>query len=58
MTIIDDRVYEHTQFDSYYDMEVPRISSDPEMFDRTVTIFSGGKLLRTHDLMCGWLIAP
>lgn len=28
------------------------------MFNRTVTIFSGGKLLRTNDLVCGWVIAP
>ena len=58
ITIIDDRVYEHTQFDSYYEKELPRISSSPDIFDRTVTIFSGGKLLHAHDLMCGWLIAP
>lgn len=56
--MVDDRVYEHAQFDDYYNIEVPRVSSTLDMFDRTVTIFSGGKLLGAHDLRCGWMIAP
>lgn len=58
ITIVDDRVYEHTHFDSYADRDVPRISSYSDLFGRTVTIYSAGKLLRTPNLMCGWMIAP
>lgn len=37
---------------------MPRISSHADIFGRTVTIYSAGKMLRTPNLMCGWMIAP
>lgn len=58
ITVIDDRVYEHTNFDYLGEAGVPDISKYPGMFDRTASIFSGGKLLRLKGLMCGWMIAP
>ena len=55
LVVISDEVYEHLTFDGA--VHVP-VASLPGMFERTVTISSGGKTFNTTGWKIGWACAP
>lgn len=54
LIIISDEVYEHQIFDNWETL--PRIGKD--LFDRTLTVFSAGKLFSATGTKIGWTIGP
>ena len=54
LIIISDEVYEHQIFDKL--KTCPRIGKD--LFDRTLTVFSAGKLFSATGTKIGWTIGP
>lgn len=55
LIVISDEVYEHLVFDNA--QHIP-IASLPDMFQRTITISSGGKSFNTTGWKIGWACAP
>lgn len=55
LIVISDEVYEHLVFDAL--QHIP-IASLPGMFDRTITISSGGKTFNATGWKIGWACAP
>jgi len=55
VTIISDEVYEHLLFDAA--KHIP-IATLPEMFGRTVTVSSAGKLFSATGWKIGWVYGP
>lgn len=55
LIVVSDEVYEHLTFDGT--PHVP-IATLPGMFDRTITISSGGKSFNTTGWKIGWACAP
>ena len=55
LIVISDEVYEHLVFDEL--QHIP-IASLPGMFERTITISSGGKTFNTTGWKIGWACAP
>jgi N-succinyldiaminopimelate aminotransferase len=53
--VVTDEVYEHLLFDER--RHVP-MATLPEMFDRTLTISSGGKTFNTTGWKIGWMSGP
>jgi len=52
--ILSDEVYEHMIFDDY--KYLPRIAT--KLFDRTISIMSGGKIFSATGVRVGWAIGP
>ena len=55
LVVISDEVYEHLVFD---DAQHIPIASLPNMWERTITISSGGKTFNTTGWKIGWACAP
>lgn len=55
LLVVSDEVYEHLVFDDA--RHIP-MASFPEMFQRTITISSGGKTFNTTGWKIGWACAP
>lgn len=55
LIVISDEVYEHLIFDNK--RHIP-IATLPDMFERTITISSGGKSFNTTGWKIGWACAP
>jgi N-succinyldiaminopimelate aminotransferase len=55
LIVVSDEVYEHLVFDNA--QHIP-IASLPDMFQRTITISSGGKTFNTTGWKIGWACAP
>jgi len=55
LIVISDEVYEHLVFD---DAQHLPIATLPGMFERTITISSGGKTFNTTGWKIGWACAP
>lgn len=55
LVVVTDEVYEHLVFD---DHEHVPLSTLPGMFDRTLTISSGGKTFHTTGWKIGWMSGP
>ena len=55
LIVVSDEVYEHLTFDNA--VHIP-IATLPGMFERTVTISSGGKSFNTTGWKIGWACAP
>jgi N-succinyldiaminopimelate aminotransferase len=55
LLVVSDEVYEHLVFDDA--RHIP-MASFPEMFQRTITISSGGKSFSTTGWKIGWACAP
>jgi len=53
--VLADEVYEHVVYDKE---EHIRIGSFPEMWDRTVSVYSGGKIFSVTGWRVGWGIGP
>ena len=55
LIVVSDEVYEHLVFDNA--QHIP-IATLPQMFQRTITISSGGKTFNTTGWKIGWACAP
>ena len=55
LVVLSDEVYEHITFDGL--PHVP-IATLPDMFERTLTVSSGGKTFRTTGWKVGWATGP
>ncbi len=55
LIVVSDEVYEHLTFDSA--VHIP-IATLPGMYERTITISSGGKSFNTTGWKIGWACAP
>lgn len=53
--VIADEVYEHT---TRLDIEYIRFANIPDMWERTISVYSGGKLLNCTGWRIGWAIGP
>ena len=54
--IIEDNVYEGMTFDEYLGKPLPKIIYEEGMYDRTVSVYSGGKIFAATGLRSGWAI--
>ena len=55
LIVVTDEVYEHLPFDGR--THIP-IATLPEMFERTLTVSSGGKTFHTTGWKIGWMTGP
>ena len=55
MVVVSDEVYEKMVFDG---LEQHRFASLPDMYDRTITLFSAGKTFSCTGWRCGYSVAP
>jgi N-succinyldiaminopimelate aminotransferase len=55
LLVVTDEVYEHLVFDG---LEHIPMATLPEMFERTLTISSGGKTFHTTGWKIGWMTGP
>lgn len=53
--VIADEVYEYT---NRLDIELTRFANIPDMYERTISVYSGGKLLNCTGWRIGWAIGP
>jgi len=54
--VISDEVYEHIYYDDH--SFFPRMANVPGMWDRTVSVYSAGKIFSCTGLRVGWAIGP
>jgi aspartate/methionine/tyrosine aminotransferase len=56
--VVEDNVYEGTTFDKYFDKPLPKIAFIEGMYDRTVSVYSAGKIFCATGVRSGWVIGP
>lgn len=54
--VLDDNVYEGVTFDDMYMKPLPKIAFIESMKDRTISIYSAGKILSATGMRMGWMI--
>ena len=54
--VIEDNVYEGMTFDEYLGQPLPKIINEEGMYDRTVSVYSAGKIFAATGLRSGWAI--
>ena len=45
-------------FDELLGKPLPKIIREEGMFERTLSVYSGGKIFQATGIRCGWIIAP
>jgi len=55
LIVVTDEVYEHLRFDGHEHVPMATL---PDMFERTLTISSGGKTFHTTGWKIGWMTGP
>ena len=58
VVVIEDNVYEGITFDELYKQPLPKIAFQPNMKDRTVSVYSAGKIFCATGTRSGWMIGP
>lgn len=59
VVFIDDRAYEAQLYGkTYKTMDNPRMANLPGMWDKTITVYSGGKKFSWTGIRFGWAIGP
>lgn len=56
MVVVEDNVYEGLTFDDYYQKDLPKMSFIKGMENRTVSVYSGGKIFACTGSRVGWVI--
>lgn len=56
LVIIEDNVYEGMIFDDLLGTNLPKIIHEPGMYERTISVYSAGKILAATGVRCGWAI--
>ena len=55
IVVIEDGVYEHITF-GFDPLKLPRFGQIPDMWERTISIYSAGKLFSATGTRVGWCI--
>ena len=58
VVVIEDNVYEGVMFDDMYKKPLPKIAFVEGMRDRTIGIYSAGKIFAATGIRNGWMIGP
>ncbi len=45
-------------FDEMLGKPLPKIINEKDMYERTLTVYSGGKIFQSTGIRCGWVIGP
>lgn len=56
--VIEDNVYEGLTFDNYYQQDLPKFAFVKDMYDRTLSVYSGGKIFACTGSRVGWVVGP
>lgn len=56
--VVEDGVYEHLCFDNYEPLKLPRFAQLEGAWDRTVSVYSAGKLYSATGIRMGWAVGP
>lgn len=56
--VIEDNVYEGMTFDDLFAQPLPKIVHIEGMFNRTLSVYSTGKLFSATGIRNGWVIGP
>lgn len=56
VVVIEDNVYEGLTFDEYYQKDLPKMSFIRGMEDRTLSVYSAGKIFACTGSRVGWVI--
>lgn len=54
--MVEDNVYEGMTFDDMFGKELPKISFQPGMENRTLSVYSAGKIFAATGVRSGWVI--
>lgn len=54
--VIEDNVYEGMIFDDFLGQKLPKIIYEPNMYERTVSVYSAGKIFAATGVRSGWAI--
>jgi aspartate/methionine/tyrosine aminotransferase len=58
IVVVEDDVYEGLTFDDYYQKDLPKMSFIDGMYDRTLSVYSGGKIFACTGSRVGWVVGP
>jgi aspartate/methionine/tyrosine aminotransferase len=58
VVVVEDNVYEGLTFDDFYQKELPKMSFTKDMYDRTLSVYSGGKIFACTGSRIGWVVGP
>lgn len=56
--VVEDNVYEGMTFDEYFDKPLPKLSFQKGMSNRTLSVYSAGKIFAATGVRSGWVIGP
>ncbi len=56
--IVEDNVYEGMTFDETFGQPLPKMAFIEGMYDRTVSVYSAGKIFAATGVRSGWVIGP
>jgi aspartate/methionine/tyrosine aminotransferase len=56
--VIEDNVYEGMTFDEYFKKPLPKLCFQPGMYERSLSIYSAGKIFAATGVRSGWVIGP
>lgn len=58
VVVVEDNVYEGMTFDEYFNKPLPKLSFQKGMADRSLSIYSAGKIFAATGVRSGWVIGP
>lgn len=58
VVVVEDNVYEGMTFDEYFNKPLPKLSFQKGMANRTLSIYSAGKIFAATGVRSGWVIGP
>ena len=56
--VVEDNVYEGMTFDDMFGKPLPKMAFVEGMYDRTVGVYSAGKIFAATGVRSGWVIGP
>ena len=58
VVVVEDDVYDGMLFDDMLGKPLPKMALQEDMFDRTLSIYSAGKMFSATGVRSGWVIGP
>ncbi len=56
--VLEDNVYEGMTFDDMYNKPLPKMAFQKNMRDRTLSVYSAGKIFAATGVRSGWIVGP
>lgn len=56
IVVVEDNVYEGMTFDDMYNVDLPKMCFQEGMYDRSLSIYSAGKIFAATGVRSGWII--